>query len=296
MSTTEKQFESIPEVVKRVFLLLATAQELFRTLLSLLRGTTSIQDVHSKVLALPTDGSSAQDEECSEVPAISLPDSQDNESTASSRTSEAADESSSVLNPVQLLCRAIVHRDVEKVSSILENRPSLAGKEHEGGWHPLHAAVLTGDSKLVKDVLACPRVDVNVLFEYNPFYVGRERERELGSNVDSLNGASPLHFAAMTGNVEIICLLAENGAGFKIKDQKGRKPIDYFKFEENAEAIATFKRLYNEWKRKDEFFRDMNFLSAPSKGIINLLQRKHAPMSPSFIWPSSFNDVALSNC
>ncbi|KAL5537230.1 hypothetical protein ACEPAF_1053 [Sanghuangporus sanghuang] len=243
MSTTEKQLESIPGVVKQLFLLLAIAQELFRTLLSLLRGTTSIQDVYSKVLALPTDtsGSSSQDEECSEVPTISPSDSQDSESTASSHTSEAVGESSSVLNPVRVLCRGIVQRDVEKVSSLLESRPTLAGKEHEGDWHPLHAAVLSGDSKLAKEVLGCPRVDVNVLFNYNPFYDGWVRERELGSNLDSLDGATTLHFAVMTGDVEI--------------------PIDYFKLEENVETIATFKRLYDEWKRKDEFFRDYtNFL------------------------------------
>ncbi|OCB88624.1 hypothetical protein A7U60_g4222 [Sanghuangporus baumii] len=121
------------------------------------------------------------------------------------------------------------------IHSLLESRPTLAGKEHEGDWHPLHAAVLSGDSKLAKEVLGCPRVDVNVLFNYNPIYDGWVRERELGSNVDSLNGATTLHFAVMTGDVEI--------------------PIDYFKLEENVETIATFKRLYDEWKRKDEFFR-----------------------------------------
>ncbi|KAL5512883.1 hypothetical protein ACEPAH_3281 [Sanghuangporus vaninii] len=263
MSSTERQLESIPEVIKQAFLLLAIVQELFRTVLSLLRGTTSIQDVYLKVLSLPTDasGSSSQEEERSEVPAISPSDSQESESTTSSHASETTEESPSVLNPVRLLCKAIVQRDVEKVSSLLESRPTLAGKGHEGGWHPLHAAVLSGDSRLTKEVLACPGMDVNVLFYYNPFYDGRVRERELGSNVDSLDGATPLHFAVMTGNVEIIHLLAENGANFKMKDANGRKPIDYFKLEENVETIATFKRLYDEWKRKDEFFRDYtNFL------------------------------------
>ena len=52
-------------------------------------------------------------------------------------------------------------------------------------------------------------------------------DRKLNLNTINNEGKTPLHLAMKKGNIDIIELLIENGANTKIKDKKGKKPIDY---------------------------------------------------------------------
>ena len=144
---------------------------------------------------------------------------------------------------------------------MLEIQPRLAGKSHEGGWYPLHVAALSGDVELVKLVLARPKVDVNAIYkpstEEQKTISPVDRQLELGTRVDDTSGATPLHYACMTGNIDVIKLLVENGAAFKAKDDKKRKPIDYFDIKEQSEALVAFKNLYTGWKKRHESFKGM---------------------------------------
>ena len=139
--------------------------------------------------------------------------------------------------------------------SLLKSRPTLVSKRHEGGWYPLHTAVLSGDIELVKKFLACSRVDVNVKYDHKYLFDEEERGREFGPDVSNTDDATPLHYAAMTGNIDIIRALVEHGADFKAKDHNGRKPIDYFKSKEHTTALESYRILYEDWKSKDGFFR-----------------------------------------
>ena len=147
--------------------------------------------------------------------------------------------------------------------SMLEIEPRLASKQHEGGWYPLHVAVLTGDLELVRSLLTRPKVDVNAEYDSTSFDVNKERE--LGSVIDNADGATPLHFACMTGSIDMVRLLVEHGATMNAKDNRRRKPIEYFDFDQHSEAIATFKDLYGLWKEREGFFRGM-FLVHTSEG------------------------------
>lgn len=119
----------------------------------------------------------------------------------------------------------------------------------------MHAAVLTGEVDIVKQLLFQPAVDVNAGYDsqYTPKL--SVREAELGTSVTNTQGATPLHYACMIGNLEIIKLLMEYGASFDSLDDQGRAPIEYFDIERDPETVAEFRDLSIEWRRQDEFYK-----------------------------------------
>ena len=147
--------------------------------------------------------------------------------------------------------------------SILEVLPDFAGEQHEGGWFPLHAAVLSGDRELVNMVLDCSEVDVNAVrkpaSDDLDSATSADLRHELGTRVVDTDGATPLHYACMTGNIEIIRLLVDHGADFKAKDKKQRKPIDYFNLDKHLDAVAVYREMYDQWKENEEFFKGMSY-------------------------------------
>ena len=136
---------------------------------------------------------------------------------------------------------------------MLEAAPRLVGKRHEGGWYPIHAAVLSGDVEIIKLVLVCPKADVNAAYKSTSAAV--DRESELGTRVDDTNGATPLHYACMVGNADIIRMLVESGAHMKAKDNKSRDPTEYFNIQQDLEAAIVFRDLYLKRKAEEELFK-----------------------------------------
>ncbi|KAL5492069.1 hypothetical protein ACEPAI_3516 [Sanghuangporus weigelae] len=250
-SIIRRQLEASPEAVRQAVLLFAVLKELLYLLLAVARGAVSLEDVHVRFQALHSDCADRHEAERNGSPVSPSSDSEDSESTFG--VSERAVGSSSLMSAVRILCRAIVQRDAKAVSRMLEAAPRLVGKRHEGGWFPLHAAVLSGDVEIVKLVLACPKADVNAVYQLTLTAV--DRESELGTRVDDTNGATPLHYACMVGNSDIIRMLVERGALMKAKDGKQRDPIEYLNLRQDLEAATVFRDLYLKRKENEELFK-----------------------------------------
>ncbi|KAL5492074.1 hypothetical protein ACEPAI_3521 [Sanghuangporus weigelae] len=263
ISTIEKQRLGIfSEPIKQAFMLLSILQELLYLLLPLLRENVSLEDVRARLEVLKADGRLFSDGVRSDSPLSSSSDSREGESTC-----DIGDRSTAqgFVSAVRKLCKAIVQRDIKVVTRILEVEPRLVAQRHEGGWYPIHAAALTGDLEVVRSLLAFPKVDVNAA--YNSTSASVDREREFGSSVDNTDGATPLHFACMTGDIDIIRLLVEHGSSMKANDSKQRRPIEYFDFDRHSETIAAFKDLYVKWKEREEFFKVYNDVDSLAKLI-----------------------------
>ncbi|KAL5537235.1 hypothetical protein ACEPAF_1058 [Sanghuangporus sanghuang] len=247
----KRQLEASPEAVRQAVLLFAVLREMLYLLLAVARGAVSLEDVHIQFQALHSDCTDRHEAEGNGLPVSPLSDGEDSESTCG--PSERAVGSSSLMSAVRILCRAIVQRDAKAVSRMLEAAPRLVGKRHEGGWFPLHAAVLSGDVEIVKLVLACPKADVNAVYQSS--LTAMDCEYELGTRVDDTHGATPLHYACMVGNSDIIRMLVERGAPMKAKDGKQRDPTEYFNLRQDLEAATVFRDLYLKRKENEELFK-----------------------------------------
>ncbi|KAL5512878.1 hypothetical protein ACEPAH_3276 [Sanghuangporus vaninii] len=250
-SIMKRQLEASPEAVRQAVLLFAVLREMLYLLLAVARGAVSLEDIHVQFQALHSDCTDRYEAERNGSPVSSASDGEDSESTCG--PSERAVGSSSLMSAVRILCRAIVQRDAKAVSRMLEAAPRLVGKQHEGGWFPLHAAVLSGDVEIVKLVLACPKADVNAVYQSR--LTAMDREYELGTRVNDTNGATPLHYACMVGNSDIIRMLVERGALMKAKDGKQRDPTEYFNLRQDLEAATVFRDLYLKRKETEELFK-----------------------------------------
>ncbi|KAL5537232.1 hypothetical protein ACEPAF_1055 [Sanghuangporus sanghuang] len=250
------------EPIKQAFMLLSVLKDLLYLLLLLLRENVSLEDARARLEVLKADCVLSSDGARNDSPLSSTPASHKGELTCDIGDRSTAHD---FVSAVRKLCRAIVQRDVKVITRILEVEPRLAAQRHEGGWYPIHAAVLTGDLELVRSLLLFPKVDVNAMCISTSFSVGRERE--LGSSVDNIDGASPLHFSCMTGNIDIIRLLVEHGASMKANDSKQRRPIEYFDFDRHSGVVSAFKDLYVKWKEREEFFKVHNDVDGLAKLI-----------------------------
>ena len=120
----------------------------------------------------------------------------------------------------------------------------------------MHAAVLTGDAELVKLILSNPSTDVSVVHEpSSAFHL--DREGELGMDVVDTYGATPLHYACMIGNADIIDVLMSHGALPDSRDRKKQEPLEYFNLERDLEVAAKFHHLYKEWQDRCQFYNGM---------------------------------------
>ncbi|KAL5512880.1 hypothetical protein ACEPAH_3278 [Sanghuangporus vaninii] len=240
--------------MKQLFFLLSILRELLYLLLSVARGSLSLEDAHVWIQAMHSDYGKAPETDRCETPISPSPDIKGNLST--SNGSDPIVESPNLMGSVRILCRAIVQRDVKAVSRILEAAPFLVGKRHEGGWFPLHAAVLSGDIEIVKFIISCP--DTNITSVYKSTGASVDIGCELGTHGEDTSGATALHFACMVDNAEIIHLLVECGAFFEHEDDKKRVPIEYFNILQDLEPAVVFRDLYLKWKRHEELFKGYN--------------------------------------
>ncbi|OCB83997.1 hypothetical protein A7U60_g8668 [Sanghuangporus baumii] len=118
-------------------------------------------------------------------------------------------------------------------------------------------------------LLEYPKADLNAVLDESPenrkVISALDRENELGTRLDGINGATPLHLTCMIANVDIIRLLVDHGAFFKAKDAEQREPIEYFDTHEQSDAIAVYNNMYSEWKGHDKFLKGYNKLIRKDK-------------------------------
>ncbi|KAH8111537.1 P-loop containing nucleoside triphosphate hydrolase protein [Phellopilus nigrolimitatus] len=227
---------------KRAVFVLVVLKDLILLVYSLLIGKTSLEQLQARLREMPVQGlvdvSNDRDEKDN-------PPTQDSEQTHSEKPKEPW------VNAISGLCRAIVKRDVEFVSRALNAAPCLAKTRHDALWYPLHAAVLSGDMDIVKLVLAQPGIDVCVVDKSTPDTCNKlVREEELGICAGTTTkGATPLHYACMVGNIDIIKALLERDAAFHAVDDKGWTPVDYF--DTYCSALQKKPELASEVTRHD---------------------------------------------
>ncbi|EJD07232.1 uncharacterized protein FOMMEDRAFT_149744 [Fomitiporia mediterranea MF3/22] len=241
--------KSYSDAATQVAQLNEVVKELVLRLLPALQGTASPEDLHARLHLSLLQGSDSFEKIRGKSP-DSATDSQD---TSTLGTKERPLESA-----IQQLFKALVRRDHKSVFRILEVAPSLVNRQHEGGWFPLHAAVLTGDVELVKLILSNPNTDVTAVYEPGESETNSallDLESELGICADGTSGASPLHYACMIGNADIIDVLMRHGALPDSLDGKKQEPIEYFNLEHDLEVAIKFRELCAERQAREDFYK-----------------------------------------
>ena len=137
--------------------------------------------------------------------------------------------------------------------------PSLANARHPLGWAPLHAAILSGDHILVKLFLETPGVNTTITdkssfsHKSSPADISL-RQEELCPHIlttSSTSGATPLHFACMVGNWEIIKLLLDVGALHDVEDYAGKTPLEYFDTQRaDLKACEAYHEALTIWRKR----------------------------------------------
>lgn len=177
------------------------------------------------------------------------------------------------INAVRGLCQAIVKKDIQRIKKLvsksfkifysnthaisrgLEANSSLAKTRHDGLWYPLHAAVLTNDVEIVRLVISQSGVDVQAIDEWTSERLSLDiRKAELGIGESDTLKATPLHYACMVGNTEIIKLLWEFGAEFDKVDAADRTPDKYFDFLVSEDVLSVYWNLSRKWQKCNAFY------------------------------------------
>ena len=146
----------------------------------------------------------------------------------------------------------------------METAPALASTSHGGGWYPIHAAVLTGDIRIVKMISErCNAfgVSLETSSNYSSSISPHEmqiRKEELGERVVTmkLTDFQPLHLACLIGNIDIIKYLVDCGALMKVSSYRDQNPVDMFDVDEHEDAFKFFCDLVRSRKEKKQMFKE----------------------------------------
>lgn len=148
---------------------------------------------------------------------------------------------------------------------LLEISPALISIRHPLGWAPLHVVILCGDSSLVKFVLGLPGLDITIADDstFNTTSLAADilcRQDELCPNIcgtESTSGATPLHFACMRGDWEILNLLLEMPVSFDVRDDLKRLPLAYLASDRvNLETLKAYETASKTWCQRWRFFEE----------------------------------------
>lgn len=168
------------------------------------------------------------------------------------------------LNGKVVCCDLLISIAEQFFLSILDAAPILASTMHNDGWYPIHTAVLTGDLDIVKLIASQPGVDLGKLDTYN--YSSKITEEEYRIRAEELSpklktvkakDTSVLHYACMTGNMDVIKFLFDNGASPGAVDSRTATPIEYFDAE-RTDDMKAYSKLYEKWKIREESIQTVN--------------------------------------
>jgi ATP-dependent Clp protease ATP-binding subunit ClpB len=119
--------------------------------------------------------------------------------------------------------------------------------------------VLSGDPTAVKLVLERQGVDISIKDESSfddkssPAEI-RSRAEEFCPHIPATaftRGATPLHYACLVGNWDIIKLVLEAGAWHDEKDNDGKTPLEYFDTRRtDLEVFEAYHKELIAWRRR----------------------------------------------
>jgi len=112
--------------------------------------------------------------------------------------------------PVGVLCEKVAENDVDEFRAILLRQPELAFQSDKDGMTPLHWAADRGSIEIA-------RILVEMAGK------GGAAASRLNAQDESLD--TPLHYAVLTENVEILQLLLAAGADPEVLNEEGETPL-----------------------------------------------------------------------
>jgi len=162
------------------------------------------------------------------------------------------------------LCLATRSGDLNALKEMMleDSNPNV---RHPYGWTPLHVAAANNNMKVLMYLLSL-NADVNATDEYTGpsgqggrngvnfeqlFEMIRARQQEFCPYLDpraTTTGFTPLHYAAINGNVDMVRALLERGADASIKDSEGRTARDYVD-SDSVDDTAEMEQMLQEGEK-----------------------------------------------
>lgn len=155
------------------------------------------------------------------------------------------------------------HKELER---LIKDEQLNVNQRHPLGWTPLHVAVINDKLENVR-VLIEAEADLNAPDEFSNVFntavskrmhaidVLQKREDEFSDKLNSrasFRGFTPLHYAVVTDNIDIINLLLESGANPNQENDAGHKPAEYANDPRVQEILNQYSEKYEEILRHRE--------------------------------------------
>lgn len=144
---------------------------------------------------------------------------------------------------------------------ILEDAPAFSEKEHPNGWHPIHAAVLSGSYEIVELIVAQPGVEFTSGMKPRANGLSdQDFENLRGTELCQVtyhlaafdSSPTPLHLACMIGHLGIIKLLLKTGASYDVPDDRSQIPRDYFDLQAgNVTSLKEYDSMQELWLKRN---------------------------------------------
>lgn len=132
---------------------------------------------------------------------------------------------------------------------------------HHLGFYPLSVAVLSGEPAVVRLILAQPGVNPDCSVACDNCNIKADKGlliAEFSSNemYKRIKEATPLHYACISGNSEMLKIICRFSGRFSTKDVQGNTPIDYIdcSSEEGITSLKVYSEAFDVWQKKRILF------------------------------------------
>ncbi len=147
------------------------------------------------------------------------------------------------------------------LKQIISEKSLDVNARHRLGWSALHVAAVNGQRAAVRELLAAG-ADPNLAEEYtNIYHTAREkgmhsldvmvaREEEFSDRLNlraNFRGCTPLHYAVLAEDYEVVLMLLEAGADPVRSNDYGRTPLDYARLETHVRImrmVSSFNHVF----------------------------------------------------